>query len=146
MPCAKILFTQVSYRCNNWIFFHHSGIWPLSFNESCSPITLSDMLYSSVLLRVSFFCISLFVSSMQASTQDAKSIVQKADEKIRGKSSHVRMSIQTIRPDWTRTMEIEAWMIWRISTWWYYFLPLLKCISWVLLFDSTWPIIWKQIS
>ncbi|MBU6157510.1 MAG: outer membrane lipoprotein-sorting protein [Bacteroidetes bacterium] len=48
--------------------------------------------------------------SMCAVAQDARSIVQRADEKIRGKSSHVRMSIQTIRPEWTRSMEIEAWM------------------------------------
>lgn len=47
---------------------------------------------------------------MCAVAQDARSIVQRADEKIRGKSSHVRMSIQTIRPEWTRSMEIEAWM------------------------------------
>ena len=42
--------------------------------------------------------------------QDARQIVQRADEKMRGKSSHVRMTIHTIRPEWKRTMEIEAWM------------------------------------
>lgn len=45
-----------------------------------------------------------------AYAQDAKTIVQKADEKMRGKSSHVWMSIQTVRPGWKRTMDIEAWM------------------------------------
>lgn len=42
--------------------------------------------------------------------QDAREIVRKADEKMRGKSSHLLMSIETIRQNWKRTMEIEAWM------------------------------------
>jgi outer membrane lipoprotein-sorting protein len=53
--------------------------------------------------------ISLYIS-FYSIAQDARSIVQKADEKMRGKSSHVLMTIQTIRPGWKRSMEIEAWM------------------------------------
>lgn len=39
----------------------------------------------------------------------AKEIVRKADEKARGNSSIAEMTITTIRPKWTRTMEIKAW-------------------------------------
>ena len=64
----------------------------------------------SFVFKAVMFSFLISVYSPPATTQDAKSIVRKADEKIRGKSSHVRMTIQTIRPDWRRTMEIEAWM------------------------------------
>jgi outer membrane lipoprotein-sorting protein len=61
--------------------------------------------------RIIFFLTSFIGSFYVNSTaQDAKAIVQKADEKMRGKSSHVWMSIQTIRPGWKRSMDIEAWM------------------------------------
>jgi outer membrane lipoprotein-sorting protein len=50
------------------------------------------------------------IHSPSVYTQNAQEIIQKADEKMRGKSSHVLMTIETIRPDWKRTMEIEAWM------------------------------------
>lgn len=59
-----------------------------------------------IYLLTGFICSLQFTST----AQDAKVIVQKADEKMRGESSHVWMSIQTIRPGWKRTMEIEAWM------------------------------------
>lgn len=42
--------------------------------------------------------------------QDAKSIVQKADEKLRGTTSQVELTIKTIRPSWTRSMDVKAWM------------------------------------
>lgn len=64
----------------------------------------------SFLLRTVLFGALMSFYSLHATNQNAKIIVQKADEKIRGKSSHLRMTIQTIRPDWRRTMEIEAWM------------------------------------
>ena len=43
-------------------------------------------------------------------SQDAREIVRKADEKARGKTSVATMDITTVRPKWTRTMEIKAWM------------------------------------
>jgi outer membrane lipoprotein-sorting protein len=54
------------------------------------------------------FIILSFIQTIDA--QDAKSIVKKADEQMRGKTSHVLMTIQTIRSGWKRSMEIEAWM------------------------------------
>lgn len=41
--------------------------------------------------------------------QEAKDIVQKADEKAKGKTSFAHITIQTIRPTWTREMSVKAW-------------------------------------
>lgn len=42
--------------------------------------------------------------------QDAREIVRKAEDNARGKTSTATMNITTVRPKWTRTMEIKAWM------------------------------------
>ena len=42
-------------------------------------------------------------------TEDATAIVRKADERMRGKSSVAEMTITTVRPKWTRSMDIKAW-------------------------------------
>ena len=39
----------------------------------------------------------------------AKEIIQKADEKTRGLSSHGTMTMTVIRPDWTRTITMKTW-------------------------------------
>lgn len=41
--------------------------------------------------------------------QDATAIVKKADEKMRGSTSYVEMTIHIIRPSWKRSMELKAW-------------------------------------
>jgi len=41
--------------------------------------------------------------------QDAALIVEKADEKMRGKSSAFHLKITAIRPNWSRTMEVKGW-------------------------------------
>lgn len=41
--------------------------------------------------------------------QDAGSIVEKADEKMRGTSSIFHLKITAIRPNWSRTMEVKGW-------------------------------------
>lgn len=42
--------------------------------------------------------------------QTAKDIVRKADEKFRGRTSQVEITIKTVRPKWTRSMDVKAWM------------------------------------
>jgi outer membrane lipoprotein-sorting protein len=42
--------------------------------------------------------------------QTAKEIVQKADEKMRGKTSQATITIKTIRPSWSREMTVKTWM------------------------------------
>lgn len=51
-----------------------------------------------------FFHLSIFAFS-----QEAKDIVKKADEKAKGKTSISHISIQIIRPGWTREMSVKAW-------------------------------------
>ncbi len=43
------------------------------------------------------------------SGQDAKEIVRTADDRAKGKTSVATMTIQTIRPTWTREMSVKTW-------------------------------------
>lgn len=52
--------------------------------------------------------LSFFLGPLSA--QDAKEIVQKADEKMRGNTSQAEISIQTIRPSWSREMTVRTWI------------------------------------
>lgn len=52
----------------------------------------------------------LFLSFISSHAQTAKEIVQKADEKMRGNTSQAELTIKTIRPSWSRSMEVKAWM------------------------------------
>lgn len=49
-----------------------------------------------------------FSSTIKAQT--AIEIVKKADEKLRGTTSIVELTIKTVRPNWTRSMNVKAWM------------------------------------
>jgi outer membrane lipoprotein-sorting protein len=51
-----------------------------------------------------------FHFSVTLQAQTAKEIVQKADEKLRGTTSQVELTIKTIRPTWTRSLDVKAWM------------------------------------
>lgn len=42
--------------------------------------------------------------------QDAKVIVQRADDKMRGKTSQAEMTIKTTRPTWSREMTVRTWI------------------------------------
>ncbi|MDE3185011.1 MAG: outer membrane lipoprotein-sorting protein [Bacteroidota bacterium] len=42
--------------------------------------------------------------------QNASDIVKKADEKMRGSTSQAELTIKTIRPSWTRSMEVKVWV------------------------------------
>lgn len=46
---------------------------------------------------------------LSAVAQEAKDIVKKADEKAKGKTSFANITIQTIRPTWSREMSVKAW-------------------------------------
>src|SRR6476619_7130378 len=48
-------------------------------------------------------------SSIYFSAQSAAEIVKKADDKMRGLSSHAIVTINTIRPSWSREMTVETW-------------------------------------
>lgn len=58
-----------------------------------------------ILLLLFFYLLILpFVYS-----QEAREIVKKADEKAKGKTSIANITIQTIRPGWSREMIMKAW-------------------------------------
>lgn len=52
-------------------------------------------------------CLACFWTHVWA--QDPKEIVRKADEHSKGKTSFASMTIQTIRPGWSREMSLKAW-------------------------------------
>lgn len=59
--------------------------------------------YLKILILVSL----LFTNS--AFGQDAREIVRRADEKMRGNTLQAEMTIRTVRPSWTREMTVKAW-------------------------------------
>ena len=65
----------------------------------------SFILMSRILILFIPLIVPVFVCS-----QDAKNIVSKADEKMRGKTFQIEMTIRTVRPTWLREMDIKAWM------------------------------------
>ncbi|HTL81715.1 MAG TPA: outer membrane lipoprotein-sorting protein [Bacteroidia bacterium] len=46
---------------------------------------------------------------MRQSTLTAKEIIEKAENRVRGKTSVSEVEIQIVRPTWTRTMKTKAW-------------------------------------
>jgi outer membrane lipoprotein-sorting protein len=52
---------------------------------------------------------ALFTVSFTSNGQTAKEIVTKAEDNIRGLSSKMEMTIQIIRPSWSRSMSVKAW-------------------------------------
>ena len=51
----------------------------------------------------------LILASMFTYAQDAREVVQKADAKARGNTSISQITIQTVRPSWTREMSLKTW-------------------------------------
>lgn len=58
---------------------------------------------------LSFYYFLLVCFSLYPPIEDAKEVIRKSDEKMRGKTSHSEMTIQIIRPTWTREMKMKAW-------------------------------------
>ncbi|PID69507.1 MAG: outer membrane lipoprotein-sorting protein [Flavobacteriales bacterium] len=55
------------------------------------------------------FLIFLFFISGLSFAQTADEIIKKADEKFRGKTSYAEMTIDIIRPKWTKQMKLKGW-------------------------------------
>ena len=53
--------------------------------------------------------ITLFCFTLISWAQSAEDIIRKADEKYRGKSSYSEMTIDIIRPKWSKQMKIKGW-------------------------------------
>jgi outer membrane lipoprotein-sorting protein len=56
-------------------------------------------------------CVPLILLSLAVTVraQEAKEIVRRADEKMRGNTLQSEMIIRTVRPTWTREMTVKAW-------------------------------------
>lgn len=57
------------------------------------------------------FGISVFLifAGLRPINEDPKEVIQKADEKMRGKTSKTELTIQSIRPSWTRELKLKTW-------------------------------------
>ncbi len=51
----------------------------------------------------------ILLNALSLCSQEAREIVKKADERSKGSSSVGEMTVQTIRPDWSREMKIKVW-------------------------------------
>lgn len=60
-------------------------------------------------MKKMIFVLILFLSSTHA--QNAKEIVQKADQLMRANSSYSELTMQIVKPDWSRTMGMKAWAL-----------------------------------
>ncbi len=64
--------------------------------------------YVSIALIFSFFILQHH-TSLKAQQLTAAEIIQKADEKVRGKTNHTIMEMQIVRPTWSRTISMKSW-------------------------------------
>lgn len=53
----------------------------------------------------------LMTSSLIVQAQDATEIVKRADEKMRGESSRAEITMEIIRPTWSRSISMKAWSL-----------------------------------
>lgn len=54
--------------------------------------------------------LALFIGGIQAPhAQDAREIVKRAEDKVRGNTSVAELTITIVRPTWSREMEMKAW-------------------------------------
>ena len=69
-----------------------------------------QMKNKSLLIMALIMVVSIFlVSGINQPQDDAKAIIEKADNKRLGKTSTSTMSLKIIRPKWTREIELKLW-------------------------------------
>lgn len=61
------------------------------------------------MLKVRLISILVLLSPFLSSAQDAREIVKRMDEKMRGKTSQAEMALTTTRPSWSREMVVKTW-------------------------------------
>ena len=55
------------------------------------------------------YILSIFCLFYTASAQDAKEIIRKSDEVMRGKTGQAEMTMTIVRPKWTRAVSMKSW-------------------------------------
>ncbi len=53
--------------------------------------------------------LNLSVLTGKTVAQDAKAIIEKSDQHLRGKTSYTEMTMKVIRPDWSREISMKSW-------------------------------------
>jgi outer membrane lipoprotein-sorting protein len=66
---------------------------------------------SILVVFLSFFLFLTILTPLQAQDLTAKEIIEKSDQKLRGKSSRGEMKMTIIRPSWTREMSMKMWSL-----------------------------------
>ncbi len=61
-------------------------------------------------MRFLFNIPALLLFPLSLFSQEAKDIVRKADEKMRGTTMYAELIIRTVRPTWTREMQCRVWV------------------------------------
>jgi hypothetical protein len=61
------------------------------------------------IFKIAYIQLFLYLASL-FHTQTAKEIVQRTEDKMRGKTSQATIVVKTIRPNWTREMRLKTWM------------------------------------
>lgn len=61
-------------------------------------------------MRKFVYLLFLVVPPILSNGQDAKEIMKRADNKMRGETSQAELVIKTTRPGWTREMSVKTWM------------------------------------
>lgn len=62
------------------------------------------------MIRTLLYTVILYLFPSIPMPQDATEIVKTADARMRGKTSQALITIQTVRPGWTREMKVKTWM------------------------------------
>ena len=58
-----------------------------------------------------FFLFATILTPLEAQDLTAREIIEKSDQKLRGKSSRGEMKMTIIRPSWTREMSMKMWSL-----------------------------------
>lgn len=58
----------------------------------------------ALILSMILTCFSSFLMA-----QDAKEIIQKLEEKQRGETSYMEITMTIVRPNWKREMKMKSW-------------------------------------
>jgi outer membrane lipoprotein-sorting protein len=62
-------------------------------------------------IRIKFTVLILAIATMAATGQDAKEILQRMENNIRGDASYTEMTMETVRPRYTREISMKSWTL-----------------------------------
>lgn len=71
------------------------------------------MLHQSKLAALLLTALAALVASFGLMAQDARQIIEQAEQKLRGASSFAEMKMTIVRPDWSREVTMKSWSLGR---------------------------------